>query len=132
MTLQRSCLASNVIGAIISTASLVYVGTRLGSNAAQPVVMILIGMWVLSPFVLLFVLHRISPGWSSVTRTTLYYLMLAVTAISLIIYLSAAAGPVKPKPAAPFVATPPAAWILITISLAVAALLSRRSRNALH
>ena len=133
MTLQRSGLASNVIGAIVSVASLVYVGTRFGSNKAQPVVMILIGIWVLSPFVVLFALHRISSGWSSSTRVTLYGLMLTVTAISLIVYLSAAAGPVKSKPAAPFVAVPPAAWVLIAISLAIAAIAGRRKGgNALH
>lgn len=133
MTLQRSGLASNVIGAIVSVAALAYVGMRSGSNGAQPVVMILIAMWVLSPFVILFALHRISPGWSATTRTTLYSLMLVVAVISLVVYLSATGGPVRPKPAAPFVAVPPVEWALITISLVMGAFAGRRKgRNALH
>jgi uncharacterized membrane protein len=126
VTLQRSALVSNGIGAIVSVASLGYVGARFGSNAAQPVVMILIAIWVISPFVILFALHRLSASWSSAARTTLYSLMLIVTVISLAVYLSQAAGPVKPKPAAPFVALPPAAWLLIAISLGVGAVMGRR------
>lgn len=133
MTLQRSGLASIVIGAIVSVVSLAVVGTRSGSNAAQPVVMILIAIWVLSPFVILFALHRISAGWSMTTRTTLYSMMLLVTAVSLIVYLSAVARADGPKPAAPFVAVPPVCWLLIAISLGVAAVMGRRKGgNALH
>jgi len=126
MTLQRSGLASIVIGAIGSVASLAYVGTRNGSNAAQPLVMILIAIWVLSPFVILFALQRLSASWSPAARTTLYSMMLIVTVISLLVYLPAAAGPVRPKPAAPFVTVPPLSWLLIAISLAVAVVLGRR------
>ena len=133
MTLQRSGLASNVIGAIVSVAALAYVGMRSGSNGAQPVVMILIAIWVLSPFVILFALHRISSSWSSTTRAALYSMMLVVSVISMVVYLYAAVGPVRPKPAAPFVAVHPVAWALITISLVIAAFAGRRTdRNALH
>lgn len=133
MTLQGSGLVSNVIGAIVSVAALAYVGTRSGSNGAQPVVMILIAIWVLSPCIVLFALHRISSRWSATTRTTLYSMMLVVAVLSLVVYLSAAGGPVRAKPAAPFVAIPPVEWALIAISLVIAAFAGRRKgRNALH
>lgn len=120
---------ANAIGAIVSVAALIYVGTRSGSNAAQPVVMVLIAIWVISPFVILFALHKVSASWSSATRSALYVMMLIISVLSLVVYLAAAAGPARPKPAAPFVALPPVAWVIIAIALLVAAFVSRSKQR---
>ena len=126
MTSQKSGLVATVIGAIVSVASLFYVGARGGNNIAQPVVMILIGLWVVSPFVILFLLHKLSASWSSTSRTTLYRLMLLIAVVSLVVYLSVAIGPPRAKAAPPFVVVPPISWLIIAISLSVAAIAGRR------
>ena len=122
--MRRLGLAATAIGAIASVALLFYVGMRRGSNAAQPVVMILIGIWVLSPFLILYALNRIAPSKAlSVT-------MIMVPVISLTVYLWGAMGPIRSKPAAPFVVIPPVSWILIAISLVIARLAGKRSSRS--
>lgn len=124
--LRTAGLAATVLGAIASVALLVYVGNRGGSNKAQPVVMVLIATWVLSPYVILFAADALAKTWSDMTRSTLYGMMILVTVISLAVYISAATGPIKPKPAAPFVATPVLSWVLILIALSLASFIARR------
>ncbi len=119
-------LGSIVIGAIASVALLLYVGSRGGSNKTQPVVMVMIAIWVLSPYVILFALDALSESWSDMTRSTIYGMMIFITVISLAAYIFAATGPLKPKPAAPFVAIPPLSWLLIAIAIAFASFISRR------
>jgi hypothetical protein len=128
--LRTFAIAAAVIGAIASVAMLVYVGNRTESNRAQPVVMVLIAVWVLSPYVLLVAGNALSKSWSALSHTILYWTMVAVAMTSLFAYIPAGMGPVKPKPAAPFVATPPLQWILIAVALLVAARLSRRKSVA--
>ena len=115
-----------VVGAIASVAMLVYVGNRGGSNKAQPVVMILIAIWVLSPYVILVAGHARSGSWSDLSRVTLYWMMIVVAVISFIVYVPFGMGPIRPKPAAPFVGIPPLQWILIVAALLVAAGITRR------
>ena len=123
-------LAAAVIGAIVSVAMLVHVGTRSGSNKAQPVVMILMAIWVSSPYVLLVAGKAFSKSWSDLSRATLYWMMIVVAVISLAVYIPFGTGPVGPKPAAPFVAIPPLQWILIVVALLIAAGTSRRKSVA--
>jgi len=125
-SLRTAGLAATLIGAIASVALLVYVGNRRGSNEAQPIVMALIGIWVVSPFVILLAASALSKGWSPLTRTTLYITMIVITVLSMIVYTLAATGPIRAKPAAPFVGIPPVSWVLIAASLAIAALVSRK------
>ena len=118
--MKRLGLAASVTGALVSVALLCYVGMRSGSNSAQPVVMILIGIWVLSPFVILWALNAVAPG------RVVYMMMIVIALMSVIVYVWAATGPSRPKPAAPFVGLPPFSWILITVSLVVARLGGKR------
>ena len=126
MNTRKTGVAATVIGAIASVALLVYVGTRAGSNKTQPVVMILIAIWVLSPFVILLAAKSLSKSWSDTTRAALYAMMIVIPVISLIVYVWAATGPLRPKAAAPFVGTPPVSWLLITLVLSFAAFIGRR------
>ena len=119
-------LAAMIVGAIVSVAMLVHVGNRIESNKAQPVVMVLIAIWVLSPYVLLVAGSGLSRNWSELSRATLYWMMNVVAAISLVVYVPFAIGPIGPKPAAPFVGIPPLQWILIVVSLLIAARVGRR------
>ena len=124
--LRTAGIIATVIGAIASVAMLVYVGNRIGSNGVQPVVMILIGIWVLSPYVLLMAGNGLSKKWSDLSRTTLYWMMIVVAVISLVVYIPIGLGPIRSKPAAPFVGIPPLQWILIVAALFVAARISKR------
>jgi hypothetical protein len=126
MRLRTLGLAATVIGVLVSVALLVYVGSRAGSNKTQPVVMLLIAIWVVSPWVILLALDAISKSWSDMTRSTIYGMMIFTTVISLAVYLYSAMGPVKPKAAAPFVAIPPLCWLLSAIAIAFASFIARR------
>jgi hypothetical protein len=83
-------------------------------------------MWVLSPFVVLLWANVISKGWSVATRATLYSVMLFLTLGTLAIYGFVALGPPRAKTAFVFVIVPPMSWLLSTIVVPIAALLSRR------
>jgi len=108
--MKRIGLTAMVIGAIASVALLFHVGMHGGSNRSQPVVMVLIGIWVLSPFVLLFAANAIAPS------RALYVVMIVIAVLSIAVYLWAATGPGRPKPAAPFVGIPPLSWLLIAVA----------------
>ena len=108
--MKRLGLAATASGAVGSVALLCYVGMRSGSNSAQPVVMILIGIWVLSPFVILWALNAFAPS------RLLHAMMIVIAGASIAVYAWAAAGPGRPKPAAPFVGMPPVSWLLIAVA----------------
>jgi len=83
-------------------------------------------IWVLSPFIALVLANVVSKRWSSLTRATLYGVMLAVTLGSLAIYGDDATGHRRPQAAFVFVLVPPASWLLIAIAVPIAAFISGR------
>jgi hypothetical protein len=107
---------------------------RAGHRNPSRVLLLLFAIWVLSPFAALSFATIASKDWSVLTRATLYCVTLVLTASSLAIYGDVALGPPRAKTAFAFVVVPPASWLLIAITLSVAALisrgLSRRSNNS--
>src|SRR6266404_890333 len=99
---------------------------RAGHRNPSRVLLILFAIWVLSPFVALVFATIVSKDWSVLTRTTLYAVMLVLTVSSLAIYGDVALGPPRAKTAFAFVVVPPASWLLITTTVSIAALISRR------
>jgi hypothetical protein len=93
-------------------------------NHSPPILVILIGAWVLAPFVALFFsgfavarrAPRMMATWGVVTAV--------VSLGSLVVYAIDAVSPLASKAAAVFVVTPVAGWVVIVI----AALLALRSR----
>jgi hypothetical protein len=88
-------------------------------------------IWVLAPFVALLWANLVSKRWSVVTRVTLYCVTFVVTLGSPAIYgeLVVVRPPGSPN-ALLFVAVPPASWVLMTIVVSLAAVISgRRSRR---
>jgi hypothetical protein len=86
---------------------------------------------VLAPFAALAATSMVSQGWSALTRTTLYSVMLVVALLSLAIYGTVALGPPRAQTAFVFIVVPPASWLLMAIVLPSAALISGRlSRRA--
>ena len=99
---------------------------RAGQRQNSRILLLLFGVWVLSPFVAAAWAHAVSKRWSAVTRATLYVVMLVFTLSSLAIYGAVAFGYLRAKAGFIFLVVPFASWLLITIVLASAALISGR------
>lgn len=114
-----------LIAVVAGAAGSVGLMLRVGHRNPSSVLMVLFAIWVLSPFMALGLTDVISKPWSSLTRATLYGLMLIVTLGSLLIYGNVAFGPPRSKPASVFLLVPLASWLLLVSVLAVAASVSR-------
>jgi hypothetical protein len=84
-------------------------------------------IWVLSPFIALVLANVVSKRGSSLTRATLYGVMLAVALGSLAIYGDDAHR--RAQTAFVFVLVPPASWLLIVRAVPIAAFIGRLSRR---
>jgi dienelactone hydrolase len=114
-----------VAGAVGSVGLMLRVGHRNDSR----ILLSLFAIWVVSPFVALVSVNVISKRWSLLTRVTLHGVMLILTVGSLAIYGTMVSAPPGSKLAAPFLLVPLGSWMLLTIVIPMAALLSRgRSR----
>ena len=120
--LRTAALIALPAGAAGSVGFMLHAGHRNPSR----VLLILFAIWVLSPFVALVFATIVSKDWSVLTRATLYGVMLVLTVTSLAIYGDVALGPPRTKTAFVFVVVPPASWLLIAITISIAALISRR------
>jgi hypothetical protein len=88
--------------------------------------LVLFFIWVLSPFVALAWANLVSKRWKVPTRAALYCVTLVVTLASLAFYGKLVLPPPGSPRAFVFVAVPPASWLLMTIVVSIAALISRR------
>ena len=96
---------------------------RAGHRNNSRILLVLFGIWVLSPFMALILANVVSKRWSVFSRATLYGVMLVLTLGSLAIYGDVALGPPRAKPAFVFLVVPLASWLLIAI-VPVAAFIS--------
>jgi hypothetical protein len=128
--LRAVALVAVVVGAIGS------VGLMLRAGRSTPrLLLVLFVIWVLSPFMALAWANMVSKGWSVLTRATLYCVTLVITLGSLAIYGDVVVvAPAGSANAFRFVVVPPASWLLMTIVVPIAALisgmLSRRGAGA--
>lgn len=97
-----------------------------GQHQKSRILLLLFGIWVLSPFLVTLLARVVSSGWSVFTRATLYVVMLVLTLGSLAIYGGVARGHLKVKVGFVFLVVPLASWLLIAIVVPTAALLSGR------
>ena len=116
--LRVAALSAVVVGAAGS------VGLMLRAGHPPLFLLVLFTGWVLSPFVALVLADIVSKRWSVVTRATLYSVMLILTLASLIIYGGIVSRPSGTRPAAVFLLVPLGSWLLITIVVPMAALVS--------
>lgn len=121
--LRAAALIALLVGTVGSVGLMLHAGRR---KDAPPLLLALFALWVLSPFVALVLANIVSKGWSVITRATLHCMMLVLTLGSLAIYGDVALGRPGPKTTFVFVITPPASWLLITLVVSIAALISRR------
>jgi hypothetical protein len=85
--------------------------------------------WVGSPFALLWAADRASSRWPRLVRTTLSWLMLLVTVVTVAAYTRRVLFPPAAQPAAVFVLVPPVCWVIIATVLGIAFLIAGRSRR---
>lgn len=119
--LRAVALIAVVVGAAGSFGLFLRAGQR-----TPPFLLVLMAIWVLSPFIVLVWANVVSKHWSSPTQATLYGVMLAVTLGSLAIYGDDAMGHRRPQAAFVYVLVPPASWLLIAIAVPIAAFISGR------
>lgn len=122
-SLRTVALIVAVTGAIGSLGFMLRVGERNSSH----LLILLFAIWVLSPFGGLILAYTASGRWATLTRATLYILMLVLPLVSLTLYGDVALGPPRPTPAFRFLVVPGASWLLIAVLLAIAAFLSGKS-----
>jgi amino acid transporter len=120
--LHAAALTAVVTGAVGSLGITLWVGRHNPSLF----LIVLFAFWVLSPFVALVWASVASKRWPVVTRTTLHSLMLVITLSSLALYGDVVLRPPRSTPAARFLLVPLGSWLLMTIIIPIAALISGR------
>ncbi|MBI4491908.1 MAG: hypothetical protein HY690_03845 [Chloroflexi bacterium] len=103
----------------------------VGRRNPSQLLVVLMAIWVLSPFVALLLAIVASKRRSVLARVTLFGVTLVMTLSSLAIYEAAALWPRNSQGAFVFIVVPPASWLLSAIVVPIAAFISgRRSRRA--
>ena len=124
--LRGAALIAVLAGAGGSVAMMLHVGRRQQSR----ILLLLFGVWVLSPFVSAVAANSVSKHWAVVIRATLYVVMVVLTLGSLAIYGYVAFEHAKVKIGFVFLVVPLASWLLTVIVVGTAALISgRQSRR---
>jgi hypothetical protein len=117
-----------LIGVLVGAADSLGMVLHAGRNNHSLLLVLLFVIWVLSPFITLGVANVVFKSWSVLKRLTLYWLTLALTIGSLVVY-NGALSSLRTKPAFIFLAVPLASWLLIVIVLSVAMSHSRRTQG---
>lgn len=106
---------------------------RAGHHNKSLLLIVLMAIWVLSPFLALLWACVVSKRWSTPTRATLYSMMLILPLASLADYGVDAWRQPRTQAAFVFVVVPPASWLLMAIVILMAIYRSvRLSRRSLH
>ena len=121
--LRVAALTALAVGTVGSVALMLRTSPHM-----PPLLVVLIGLWVVSPFLLLALGDGLAKRWPQLSRATIHVLALVLTLGSLAIYQAVAFGPPRPKPAFFFVLIPPISWLVIATGLGAAALVSRKRR----
>ena len=119
--LRAAALIAVVTGAVGSLGLLLRAGQR-----TPRLLLMIMAIWVLSPFVALVLVEVVAKRWSVLTRATLYSVMLVVTLGSLAIYGADALWPPRAQAAFVWVIVPPLSWLLMAIAVSIAAFISGR------
>jgi hypothetical protein len=119
--LRRAALTAALAGAAGSLGLMFRAGRRQNSR----ILLLLFAIWVLSPFIAVVGANMISKGWSTLTRATLYSVMLVITLGSLVIYGDVAFGLAMAKVGFIFLVVPLTSWLLIALVVPIAALMSK-------
>jgi hypothetical protein len=97
---------------------------RAGRNAPR-LLLIAIAIWVLVPFVVVFLVDAVSRRWSATSQSALHALMVLLAVLSLAVYGAELVRPHTP-PAFMFVLVPPASLLLMACVFAAATVVTHR------
>lgn len=117
-SLARFAAAAGVMGSI---AMMMHAAPRMPA-----LLVVLIGGWVVAPFVLLGLAESAAATWPALVRTTIQVAMIVTAIVSVVIYAASAFGPPRAKPAFYFVLVPPVSVALAAIAMAIAGYYARR------
>jgi hypothetical protein len=120
--LHKVALIAMIAGAAGSVTLMLHAGRRQESR----VLIVLFGIWVLSPFVAGVVASSVSKRWAALTQATLCMVIVVLTLGSLAIYGDVAYGYTKAKVGFIFLVVPLASWLITAVAVATAALISGR------
>lgn len=93
---------------------------RAGRHNHSLILMMMFGVWVVSPFMGMAVAYILSNRWPVLTRNVLYLLSLALTFISLLIY-GGFWSPPGIKPAFDFLVLPLISWLTLAVVIPLTA-----------
>lgn len=102
-----------------------------GRNQKSILLIALFTTWVLSPFIGLLIVNKISKRLTVLTRETLYFLMLFITLGSLVCY-SGALSHTGSKPAFKFLIVPLISWLLLAIVVLITERLEHKSNKTIE
>jgi hypothetical protein len=122
--LRRIALTITVLGAV---GSLVFM-FHAGRSQKSIVLIALFTVWVLSPFIGVFIVNKISIRWPANVRVLYYWFMIILTILSLFAYSGKFIGH-NTKAAFIFLVGPLASWLLIVIFFLIASKIAGRSKN---
>ena len=124
--LRSAGLGALWAGAVATIVLMLYAG---GPN--RPLVLVpLFAVWDISPYVMLWFLHRLSARWAPTPRTVLYYVMIAVTIGSVGYYLYDLAHPRPAQAAFPYVIVPPVSWLFVGTVLGIAGFVAYQRKES--
>jgi hypothetical protein len=119
------------IALIVASAGAVgslYLMFNAGRGQKSIILLVFFTAWVLSPFVGLFILNKISIRWTVPARTLLYWFIIALTFGSLLAYSGAFNTP-ETKNAFIFLIFPLISWLLIWTVFLIAGKISNKNLN---
>ena len=122
--LDATALVAALAGGVGSLGLLLRAG-----RTAPLVVIMLMAIWVLSPFIVLLAVRAVARRWPPLTRTTLAGITILLAVASVAIYANDGLRPEGKPPAFLFVLVPPLSWALIAASVAIASLVARQRRD---
>jgi hypothetical protein len=117
-TVAMILLAIGAIGAL-------FFMFKAGSNQKSIILTGVFTVWVLSPFVGLFIANHVTSIWTVITRQLLYWLMTGLTIVSLIAYSGLETLP-NEKSAFIYLAFPFVSWFVILPIFLIARKLSHK------
>jgi hypothetical protein len=101
-----------LIAVLLAAAGSLVLMFNASRNQSSILLITLFTIWVLSPFIGLLVVNRISKRWSTLSRVTFYWLTVVLTVGSLIVY-SGIFNPPGTKAGFIFLVVPFTSWVLV-------------------
>jgi multisubunit Na+/H+ antiporter MnhG subunit len=118
--MRKVAMIAVLVGAAGSLALMLHAARRQQSR----ILMLIFGVWVLSPFIAALIANAISNRWAVRTRTTLNISTVLLTLGSLVIYGEVAFEYVQAKVGFVFLVVPLGFWLLMAAAVGTAALIS--------